>query len=99
MYLKKDIRKEQIIKAALIVAERTNYLTMTRNEIADEAGCAPSLVNVHFKTMTQLRRAVMRHAAMGGHNKVLAQGLSNKDPHALKATREVKRLAGQSLLG
>lgn len=97
--MKSDVRKDQILSAAMTVAAKGNYLTMKRSEIAIEANCAESLVSKYFSTMTQLRRAVMRHAAKGGCNAVLAQGLANKDPQAMKASREDKRLAGQSLLG
>lgn len=93
-----EIRKDEILKAAMAVAEQGNYLTIQRVEVATKAGCAPSLINKYFSTMNQLRRAMMRLAAKGGYNTVLAQGLSNKDPQAIKARPEIKRLAGQSLL-
>lgn len=92
-------RKEDILKAAMSVAKKGNYSTITRAEVATEASCSEALVSKYFNTMNQLRKAVMRLAAQGGYPEVLAQGLSSKDKQALKANKDERRLAGQTLLG
>lgn len=94
-----EIRREQILAAALLVAERTNFSTMTREEIARAAGVAPTLVTHYFGTMTQLRRDVMRAAVRGGRLAVIAQGLMARDPHAMKAPDEVKAAARATVGG
>jgi AcrR family transcriptional regulator len=99
VYMKSEVRKEHILDAAMKAAEKVGYLSMRRSDVAELAGCAEGLVNKYFNTMPQLRRAVMRKAVSGGYNAVLAQGLACKDPVALRAAKETKRLAGQSLLG
>ena len=44
-YLKPAERKEQILAAAIKVAEREGYMQMMRREIAEEAGCANGSVS------------------------------------------------------
>lgn len=84
-----DIRKDNIIAVALEMAEQTNYLQLQRNAIADRVGVSNSLINRHF-TMTQLRSAVMRRAVQTENLSVIAQGLANKHPQALKASAKVR---------
>ena len=96
-YLKPAERKEQILKAAMVVAAREGYLSMMRREVAVEAGCANGTVSRYFNTMDQLRRAVMRRAVHVGNLVVLSQGLANKNKQAMKASDELKQAAATSL--
>ncbi len=91
--LKPEVRKDQIITAALDVAERVGYKQMLRKEVADEAKCGTGTVSLHFGTMTQLRTQVMRHAIKRKRLKVIAQGLAHNDQRALKAPENIKREA------
>jgi AcrR family transcriptional regulator len=86
-------RKKQILDAALTVAVKDNYRDMTRNAIADVAECSPALVMYHYKTMSQLRRAVMRTAIQKENLVIIMQGLAANDPHAKRAPDHVKRAA------
>ena len=87
-----------MMTAALTVAARDGYQQMTRQAVADHAGCSTGLISRYFGTMPQLRRSVMRAAVTRGDNRVLAQGLAAGDPNADKATLPVKRAALERLL-
>jgi AcrR family transcriptional regulator len=89
---------DTMMTAALVVAARDGYQNMTRQAVADQAGCSAALVSRYFGTMPQLRRSVMRAAVARGDKRVLAQGLAVGDPNAVKATGAAKRVALESLL-
>jgi AcrR family transcriptional regulator len=85
--------------AAIRLSKQNGYMSVTRDDIADEAKCASSLVHHYYGTMTQLRRAIMRRAIEMGELKIIAQGLASKDRHARKADPDVKQAALASLMG
>lgn len=91
-------RKKQILDAALAVAGIKGINRMTREEIAALAGISDGLINLHFSTMAQLRRSVMRAAIANHILPIVAQGLVIKDPQALKAPEELKKAALESLV-
>lgn len=97
--LKPKERKKDIITAALKVAEDSNYLTLTCQNIAAEAGCARSSVIHYFGTMVQLRRSIIRAAIKEENLTVIAQGLVSNDKHALKANKKLKIKALQACIG
>ena len=92
-------RKAEILDAALVVAARSGYDRMTRDDIAAQAKTSCGLVSHHLGTMPQLRRAVMRAAVTRGVLAVVARGLAVKDPQALKAPDTIKRQAAALLAG
>ena len=98
-YLKPKVRKEQILAAAVVVAERDGYLHMRRIDVAEVAQCATGSVSRYFNTMHQLRRAVMREAVQTGNHAIIAQGLIAKDKQAMKASEEVKQAALSAAMG
>lgn len=91
--LRPDDRRDQILTAAVKLAEEHGYSKITRDQIAAAAGCAPGLVSHYFATMPQLRRAIMRAAVKAVNLAVIAQGLGVGDPHAKKAPTDVKTKA------
>lgn len=91
-------RREIILKAAIELARRDGYNKITRDNIAKQAGMANGTVTLYFKTMTQLRRALMRAAIAGEVLEIIAQGLAHNDPHATKAPIELQRKAIDSLI-
>lgn len=93
---KKD-RRESILEIALTLSEKHHYTTVTRNDISDKGGFAPSLIQYHFGTMNQLRRDIIRLAIKNENLVVIAQGLACKDKHALKAHPELKEKAVKHL--
>lgn len=95
--LNPDVRREEILKAAMIVARRDGYTRMTRQAIAERAGASVGLVSRYFGTMPQLKRAVMRAAVTARDARLVAQGLAAGDPHARKADGELKRAALEAI--
>lgn len=95
--LKPEIRKEEILAAAVRLAGSKGYANVTRDEIAAKIGVSGSVIQYHFGTMSQLRTALMRYAVKYRHPRVVAQGLVTRNPHALKADDKLKQLARESM--
>jgi AcrR family transcriptional regulator len=99
MRLKPEIRKDEILAAAIQLTLRVGLNGLRRDAVAEEASVANGLVSRYFNTMTQLRHAVVRHAI---HNEVLpivAQALAAGDPEVRKASEDVKKKALATLIG
>lgn len=92
-----DDRREQCIEAALALAKDKPYYQVTRNEIADAVGVAGSVVQWHFGTVKQMRRQIMRAAIAAERLDIIAQGITNRDPYALRAPAELRTRALVSL--
>ena len=88
--LKPATRRALIMEAALRVAAQNHYLKITRQQIADEANVAPTLITHYLGTMVKVRRAVMRYAVLRECLPVVAQGLTANDRHALKADQTLR---------
>lgn len=84
------VRKELILSEAVTLALKLGYSKVTRQHVADAAGISNGLVNHHFGTMGQLHRDIMRYAVANEVLQVIAQGLAVGDPHAKKATEDLK---------
>lgn len=91
-------RKAQILGAALTLCKTTSYARVTREQIAEQAKCPPTLITYHFGTMPSLRRGIMREAVRVECLPVIAQGLALRDSHALKAPEELRRRALEALV-
>lgn len=97
--LTSKVRKEQLLQAAIDLASTNGgYTSLTRKKVADKAGVSEALVSLHWGTMPQLRRSVMREAIRVVNLPVIAQGLAIRDSVAMKAPKETKTQAMQSLL-
>jgi AcrR family transcriptional regulator len=94
---KPEVRVAEILAAALTLASRTHYTSVTREQIAKAAGVSPAAVQYHFKTMAQLRGKLMRAAVKGEHLAVIAQGLLAGDSHARKASPELRARAADTI--
>lgn len=93
-----QLRKDQILAAAVKISGAKNYNTITRQNIADAAGVSTGLVARYFNTMLQIRRAIMRSAIKNKNLKIIAQGLVNKDPNALKAPKPLQQQAIKAIV-
>lgn len=91
--LKPEERREEILNAAVRVAERDGFINMTRDNIAIAAGVSMGLVNHHFGTMVQLKRAVMRAAITREILCIIAEGIITKDKTALKVNEDLRKRA------
>ena len=85
------IRKAELLKSAIRAAREIGYQRVNRAQIAEKAGCAPTLLNHYFDTMPQLRRAIMGEAIRIGDLDIIAQGIIAKDSRALKVSEEIKQ--------
>lgn len=91
-------RKQQILAAALTLAANPGGLNaLRRNTVAAAAGCSDGLVSMHFGTMSNFRRAVVREAVRTQNLPVIAQALAAGDTAALKAPDNLKAEAIASL--
>jgi AcrR family transcriptional regulator len=90
--------RDELMSAALTVAQRDGYRQMSCESVAIEGKCSRGLINKYFGTMLQLRRAVMRAAVVRRNLLVIAQGLAAGDVHANEASTMVKRDALEGLL-
>lgn len=88
-----DLRKNQILNAAIGLAKKQGYYAITRDEVADAAGVSRGLVSRYFGRMDKLKSAVMRAAVEQGVLEIVAQGLANGSPHAKKGPAELKARA------
>ncbi len=93
-----DIRKAEIITAAIKLAQMVGYDNVTRSEIANAAGVANGLVSRYWGTMPQLKRAIMRQAIQKEDLIILVQGLARADINALKAPKHLKEAAIRELM-
>lgn len=92
-----ELRKTQILEGAIKHAQEVGFAKITREGAANQAGCAPTLINHHFGTMVKLRRAIMRAAINQELADIVAAGLAIGDSNALKAPKELKQKAAKIL--
>ena len=91
--LKPDIRSADILEAAIQLAREKGFESLTRDGIANRAKVSHGLVTHYYNTMTQVRRAVMRAAVKQEILEIIAYGLATGNPHALKASPELRARA------
>jgi AcrR family transcriptional regulator len=90
-------REVLILDAALVVAERGSYLTMTRRDVAREAGVSNGLINHAFVTMDALRGAVMRAAIERENIAIVRQGIAAGDDLATNCPPELREAVARSI--
>jgi AcrR family transcriptional regulator len=88
--MKREERREELLKTALKIAEKTGYMKITNDSVAEAAGKSKSLIQFHFHSIQELKRAVMDAAIRYENVAVLAQGLGLLDEDALSAPKELK---------
>lgn len=92
-----DTRPTEILAAAIKLAHRHGYATLSREQIADAARCSPATVSHVFGTMPQMRRAIMGEAIRLRDAKIVAQGIAIRDSRALKADATLRAAAAESI--
>lgn len=95
--MKPAARKEDILKAALSLAEGYGYTQLTRKQVGAAAGVSGTAVQYHFSTMPKFRRELMRYAVKQRNAVVVAQGLAVRDPQALKADEDLRHAARRAI--
>lgn len=90
-------RKAAILSAAMVAAGKLGFGNIRQKDIADAAECGHGTVTLYWRTMGQMRRAIMREAIKTHNVKIVAQGLGINDPDAKKAPPELKQKAAAFL--
>lgn len=85
-----QVRKADILDAALTLARVRGYNKITRAEIAQAAGCSASLPSAYFGTINKMRRAIMSAAVARRDIQVVAQGMYAGDSKARSAPEDLK---------
>ena len=92
-------RTAELLRAALTVAERDGWHSLTREAVAREAQVSDGLVSARLGTMIELRRSVMRAAITQRSLRVVAEGILARDKHALRAPDDVRAEAAALVSG
>ena len=90
-------RKKLLALAAVRAAEKYGWRAVTRDQIAEEAGVSGGLVTTRLGTMDVIRKTVMRQAVKDRIAKIVAEGLIEKNPEALKADADLVAEARKTL--
>lgn len=85
--------KQDILNAAIRLAQVKGYRHVTREEVAEAAGCAESTISYHFDTMSAFRDAIVSHAIETEALGVVADALSARSPVALAVPEGLRRRA------
>lgn len=93
-----QLTKKRIIDAALQLTLEIGYHKLRRDNIAAHARVSPGLIAYHFGTVEKLRREVMRTAIRKKLILIIAQGITMRNPDALKAPLNLKKKATKFLL-
>lgn len=98
--------KDKLLREAIKLAIKQGYRNIKREDIAQKAKVSAALINFYYGTIQNLQKEVMRYAvknasegnAYNSIHRLVAQGLTLKDPLALKAHSHVKQLAANSII-
>ena len=85
-------RRKLVLDAALDLAETGNYLTMTRNQVAEAAGISGSHIHHLFGSTGGMRAAVLNEAILQENLAVIGQGLISKEVTYLPETLRKRAL-------
>lgn len=90
-----EIRKKQILDAAIKLSVKIGYSSITRDAVAAHANISSSLIANYFPTMHDLKTSVIITAVLQGQVEIIAQGLSLNDPVALSAPERLRKRAAK----
>ncbi len=90
-------RKRELVDAGILAARRVGFNNLRREDAASVAGCVVGTISLHFNTLGQFKRAIMREAIKREELRIIAEGLAVRDANALKAPEELKRRAAGAL--
>lgn len=91
-------RREQILVVAVKLVRKHGLSAVTRDAVAEAAGVAQGTVNVYFGSIAGLREEVMQRAVEERDAQLLAQGLVERHPVAMKAPESLRRKALNTLV-
>lgn len=93
----RDARRASIMAAAIALAERDGWPSLTRDGVAAEAGIAVGSINHEFGTMDALRDAVMLDAVTNRKLDIVGQGIARGHPMARAVPDEMREAALRAL--
>ena len=92
-------RIKSILNAAIVLAERPGGLfALTRENIADQARCAPALVSHYYGSMETIRKQVISAAIHTENFIIIAQAIMLNAPEISTLSKAFKRKALESVL-
>lgn len=89
---KSEVRREQLLIAALALSNQGHYKTVSRDAIARCCGMSGTIVQHYFGTMAELRATIVKEAVERWQVRVLAQAIIEKDPNVANLTENQRRL-------
>jgi AcrR family transcriptional regulator len=97
-YERKDpeVRRKEILDAAVEVAQDLGYLKVTHSRIAAAVCVSPSLVRKYFESKSRIRDAIMGEAVRLEILDIVLQGIAAKDPIAYEAPATLRAAALES---
>lgn len=79
-YVKAAERRQQILKIALDIAEKTHYRDLTRDGLVEPCNTAAGNINRIMGDMNNLRELVIEYAIQTCRVKVVAQAIIDNHP-------------------
>jgi len=93
-----ELRKAQIVKAGLDVAQEVGFANLSRVEISKRAGVSITILSRYFVNLANLADQVMALAIERCALDVIAEGLASQHPRAVGMPRELKEAAVDYIL-
>lgn len=93
-----DLRREQLLHAAIEISLAIGYKEVTYKQIADRTGVSAALVTKYFPSVRHLKQLIMLRAIKKEVLEIIVQGLADKNILATTLPLELKRKAAESLL-
>ena len=89
--LKPNIRKQQILDAAIVLSQEVGYTNIRRDVLATKAGVADALVSRYWGTMPQLKNSIVKFAIASNDYVILMQAIAANDPLVKSLSTSAKR--------
>lgn len=96
--LGEEVRRGQIIAALVDVAERTDYRLVTREQVAEAAGCTAPLVSTYLGTLPEIREFAVQYGIDVGNLKIIGQAMAARHPLARRLDFSTKLAAAAAYL-
>jgi len=84
------LRRKYVLEVAIELAKTKGYNQVTRGDIAKKANVSPGLISHYFKSIKALQVVILKTAVKQEVPEIIAQGLTNRDPIAIQAPKELK---------
>lgn len=90
--------KQKLLSVALNKSIEVGYYKITRKEIAREAHVSTALISYYFKTVKELRRAIVMEAIKKNNLPIILQALLTQDSLITRIPRELRNRAARYLV-